>query len=79
LGVASDNPDLGEAREDLDVEYAGAPLMVGFNARFFMDVLSEMEQAEVVLELNGDLDPAVLHPPPSNSGSYVAVIMPMRI
>src|SRR5262249_44185273 len=79
LTVASDNPDLGEAHEDLDVSYEGAPLTIGFNAKYFIELLAEMEGDEVKLELNGELDPGLVRPADTKAGSYVGVVMPMRI
>jgi DNA polymerase-3 subunit beta len=75
--IASDNPDLGEAREDIDIDYEGKPLVVGFNARYFIDAVGEMTGDRVVLELNGELDPGVIHP--EGGEDYIGVIMPMRI
>jgi DNA polymerase-3 subunit beta len=77
LKVASDNPDLGEANEELDVSYEGAPLTIGFNAKYFIDLLSEMDGDEVRLELNGELDPGLVRP--SDGKGYLGVVMPMRI
>jgi DNA polymerase III subunit beta len=77
LRIMSDNPDLGEAQEDLEISYAGNDLTVGFNARYFIDVLGEMDEEQVVLELNGELDPGLIR---SHKGDdYVGVVMPMRI
>src|SRR6201994_1559918 len=80
LKVASDNPDLGEAHEALDVGYDGAALTIGFNAKYFIELLGEMEGDEVKLELNGELDPGLVRPAEQGKGaSYVGVVMPMRI
>ena len=38
-GSLAQNPDLGDAREDVPVEYDGEPLKIGFNARYLIDVL----------------------------------------
>ena len=78
LRVASDNPDLGEAHEELDVSYDGAPLTIGFNAKYFIELLGEMEGDEVKLELNGELDPGLVRPADGKT-SYLGVVMPMRI
>ncbi len=77
LRVASDNPDLGEGREELGADYDGGPLTIGFNARYFIDLLTEMDTANVQLELSGELDPGVVRP--VDGGDYLGVIMPMRI
>jgi DNA polymerase-3 subunit beta len=77
LRIESDNPDLGAAKEEIDVPYKGAPLQIGFNARYFIEVLSELETPEVRLELAGELDPGVLRP--ADGSDYVGVVMPMRL
>jgi DNA polymerase-3 subunit beta len=77
LRIESDNPDLGAAKEEIDVAYKGAPLQIGFNARYFIDVLSELEMPEVRLELAGELDPGVVRP--ADGSDYVGVVMPMRL
>jgi DNA polymerase-3 subunit beta len=50
---------------------------VGFNAKYFIDVLTEISTPEVRMELAGELDPAVLRP--GDGSDYLGVIMPMRL
>lgn len=78
LRVVSESPDLGEGSEELDVDYAGEPLTIGFNARYVIDVLSALPDDEIALELSGELDPGVLRPA-TDAASFVGVVMPMRI
>ncbi len=77
LRVLSQNPDLGEAKEEIPVEYQGEPLKIGFNARYVMDVLQVLSVDDVVLELADDLSPGVVKP--AGAEGFTSVIMPMRI
>jgi DNA polymerase-3 subunit beta len=77
LRISSDNPDLGEAREELEAAYDGAALTIGFNAKYLIDLLSQMDTKLVRLELNGELDPGVVRP--VDGDDYLGVVMPMRI
>src|SRR5262249_28335262 len=77
LRVASDNPELGEGREEVEIEYKGEPLAVGFNPRYFTDLLGQMVSEQVRIEVAGELDPAVVKP--RDSDDYLGVVMPMRI
>ncbi len=77
LRVSSNNPDLGEAQDELPVEFSGTEITVGFNARYLMDVLTVVEGDEVAFELGDEHSPGVLHPP--DDRSYIAVVMPMRV
>ena len=77
LSIEADNPDLGNAKAKLDVNYKGPGLQIGFNARYFIDLLAEMTAKEVSVELGGDLDPALVKP--CDGTEYLGVIMPMRL
>jgi DNA polymerase III subunit beta len=77
LSIEADNPDLGNAKASLDVAYKGGGLQIGFNARYFIDLLAEMSGKEVSIELGGDLDPALVKS--CDGTEYLGVIMPMRL
>ncbi len=77
LSIEADNPDLGNAREKLDIDYKGGPMAIGFNARYFIELLTEMQTPEVKLELAGELDPAIVRP--ADGSDYLGVVMPMRL
>ncbi len=79
LKVLSQNPDLGEAKEEVPVEYAGEPLKIGFNARYLTEVLAVLQSADVQLELADDLSPGVLRGTEDKDAGFTAVVMPMRI
>ena len=77
LRITANNPELGEAKDDLEVAYRGPSLTIGFNARYILDVLQALETDEVTLELGDEHSPGVLHAP--GDKSYTAVVMPMRV
>jgi DNA polymerase-3 subunit beta len=77
LVLSSNNPDLGEALEELDIDYAGESLSVGFNARYLLDALGAMKTKEVVLGFQDELSPAQLIP--TDDEDCLSVVMPMRI
>lgn len=77
LVVSSNNPDLGDASDELDIEFSGDPVAVGFNARYLLDALGALHAKEVRLGLQNDLSPAQLVP--TNDEDTLAVVMPMRL
>ncbi|APR83893.1 DNA polymerase III beta subunit protein [Minicystis rosea] len=80
LRITSESPESGNGFDELSVDYAGPEVTIGFNAKYFLDVLAAIDDEEIVLGISGELDPAVLRPATEASDqSYVAVIMPMRI
>ena len=78
LRIQSQNPEVGEGSEEVDVDYAGDELRIGFNARYLLDALSALPYDEVAIELSGERDPGVLKPAGDNA-DFIGVIMPMRI
>lgn len=81
LRISSESPESGEGFDELPVDYAGAPIAIGFNAKYFLDVLGALTTEEVTLNLSGELDPAVLRPGDGEPSErdFLAVVMPMRI
>ncbi len=76
----SESPDSGEGFDEVAADYQGPEVTVGFNARYFLDVLGAITDEEVALSISGELDPAVIKPAGESANkSYQAVIMPMRI
>jgi len=75
--VASDNPDVGEVHEELDADFTGEPLTIGFNPKYIVELLGQMHSDQVAIELGGELDPGLLRPLAGDD--YTGVIMPMRI
>jgi len=77
LEVSSSNPELGDAREELDIEYQGPELSVGFNARYLLDILQVQNQDRINIILKDNLSPGLIRP--VDDDGYLAVIMPMRL
>jgi len=76
----SESPESGEGFDEIPIDYDGGLMTVGFNARYFLDVLGSIEGDEIILGVSGELDPAIVKPAEeSTKKSYLAVVMPMRI
>jgi DNA polymerase-3 subunit beta len=76
LRLTCSNPDLGEAREELDTDYAGDEFTIAFNARYLTDALAVMHAKEVRFSFHDPLSPIQLSP--ADDESALAVVMPMR-
>ncbi|MCB0392947.1 MAG: DNA polymerase III subunit beta [Bdellovibrionales bacterium] len=77
LEISSNNPELGDAKEEVPVDYSGENLKIGFNARYLLDVLNTIDEEEVDIELNDQLSPGLIRP--QGDQNYTCIIMPMRI
>jgi DNA polymerase-3 subunit beta len=77
MRITTESPDSGEGFDEVPIEYSGPAMTVGFNAKYFLDVLGALDEDEVELGFGGELDPAVVKP--VGSRQFLAVVMPMRI
>lgn len=78
LRISSSSPELGEAEEEMDVQYSGEPLAIGFNARYVIDIVSALaDEGDLCIELNGRTGPTKFYS--AGDQSAIAVLMPMRI
>jgi DNA polymerase-3 subunit beta len=77
MEITSNNPELGDAREEIDVDYSGKDIKIGFNAKYITDILTAITDEEIDFELNDQLSPGIMKP--HNDKSYTCVVMPMRI
>lgn len=75
--LTSTNPDIGEAKEALEVSYKGEALTIGFNARYLLDALGTMDGEKVIFDLYDPLSPALLME--EGDIDYKCIVMPMRI
>ena len=75
--IASDNPDVGQVSEDIDADYKGEAVTIGFNPKYVTELLAQMHSDQVAIDLGGELDPGLLRP--LTGDDYLGVIMPMRI
>jgi len=77
LRLSSSNPDLGQAEEELDVDYSGDDLTLGFNAKYLQDSLVAFATKEVELSLHDATSPVIVRP--TDDPDSLAVVMPMRL
>ncbi len=77
LLLSTNNPEVGEASEEIAVEYKGEGLAIGFNSRYLMDVLAAMDRPSIALELTDPLSPCLITE--EGDEHYKCVVMPMRV
>jgi DNA polymerase-3 subunit beta len=77
LRIASSNADQEEAKEELEIDYAGDPIEIGFNVTYLIDALANMSDEMIKVELQ-DTNSSALITVPEQAG-FKYVVMPMRI
>ncbi len=82
LRFSVETPDLGEAHEELEVDYNGEPLDIGFNAAYLLEVLRYIPTDDVKLTLKAPERAATLEPvmrDGSEAPDYLCLVMPLRL
>jgi DNA polymerase-3 subunit beta len=77
LLVSSTNPELGESKEEMGIDYEGDPMDVAFNVRYFIETLGVMEDERVKILLIDNESPCLIEG--EKDKNFLSVIMPMRI
>ncbi len=70
-------PDSGAAEEELAVAYSDERLEIGFNAKYLLEIASQVDRENAVFMFNGSADPTLMRE--GNDMSAVYVVMPMRV
>ena len=92
LNLSAGGDDVGEAEEDLPVEFAGEPLTIAFNPGYLTDGLGSLHTDRVTFGFTTPSRPAVLRPTgdddvaaggtgpfPAVQTDYVYLLMPVRL
>jgi len=77
LLVTAQNPDLGESKEEMAIEFEGESIEVAFNPKYFMETLNVIDDDTVILGIVDERRPCLIEG--ENDKTFLSVIMPMRI
>jgi DNA polymerase-3 subunit beta len=80
LRFSVQTPDLGEAQDELPINYEGDPLDIGFNASYLLEILRYMPTDEVRMTFRAPERAATVEPVGwEEDTKYVCLIMPLRL
>jgi DNA polymerase-3 subunit beta len=77
LVLSVTNPDSGSATEELEVDYDTAPLDIGFNARYLLDITGQLDGDTALFRLADPGSPTLIQDREGSPALYV--LMPMRV
>ena len=77
LMLSVNAPDSGAAEEELAVAYGDDPLEIGFNAKYLLEIASQVDRENAVFLFNSSGDPTLMRE--GNDQTAVYVVMPMRV
>lgn len=77
LVLSVNAPDSGAAEEELAVSYGDERLEIGFNAKYLLEIASQVDRENAVFMFNSSGDPTMMRE--GNDTSAIYVVMPMRV
>ena len=77
LEITANNPELGESKEDLPIEFTSDEIEGAYNPRYFMETLGVIKDETVIIHIVDGERPCLLKG--DEDQSFLSVIMPMRI
>jgi DNA polymerase III subunit beta len=77
IELVSINPDLGDVKDNMEVDYQGEKVELGFNSKYFVDVLQAMVSENVIISFNDNSSPCMIRG--EDDKGFLGLIMPMRI
>ena len=77
LTLSVNSPDSGSAAEELVVAYGDDNMEIGFNAKYLLEIASQVDRENAVFLFNSAGDPTLMRE--GNDTSAVYVVMPMRV
>jgi DNA polymerase-3 subunit beta len=77
LALSANNPDQENASEEVKAEYTGAPLEIGFNARYLADIGTQVGGDDITFYFKDASSPVLVKDPTDSSTTFV--VMPMRV
>ena len=77
LILTSSNPDLGDAKEEIDIIYDGDEISIGFNAKYIIEILQVIKTENIIFNLKDNISPGRINP--EGDEDHISVIMPMRL
>lgn len=75
--LSSQNADVGNAKDELDIVYDGEPLTLGFNCRYFIETLQVMDCETVEAYINSNSSPCLMKS--DEDEGFISIIMPMQL
>ena len=75
--LSASSPENGSASEELEASYESEPFEIGFNSRYLLDIMQQIEGEAVRFNMSGPDAPTIVND--SSDGSSTYVLMPMRV
>ncbi len=75
--LESANPDVGEAKDEIEVDYHDKEFSVGYNVKYLIDAIEVIDEKKVIFEIGAGMKPGVIKP--AENDDYLCIVMPLKL
>jgi DNA polymerase-3 subunit beta len=81
VALGARTADVGEASEELDVDYSGEELIIGFNASYLLEALRHIDSESIAMSLKSPVGAGLVEEdkPAKDTETYLCLVMPLRL
>ena len=77
VSLSSNSVETGSGAEDIEVNYSGEKIEIGYNAKYLLEILNQIQGDNVNFRLFDSSSPSIIEDPKDTSTLYI--LMPMRV
>lgn len=77
INMSSSDAENGTASEDISVEYQGEEISIGFNAKYILEMINQLDDDKIMLKFNNSSSPMIASDSSNSNLQYI--LMPMRV
>lgn len=75
--INAKEPDKGNCKEEIEIDFMGKEIEIGFNVRFFLDFLRIVHEEKIVFKYVHEQKPAMMHR--QGNEDYIYIVMPLKL
>jgi DNA polymerase III subunit beta len=75
--LTSNDPDVGEGSDEMEIVYGGDEIVVGYNVGYLLNAIEAIDEKDVILEIGGGSKPSLIKG--EGNDSYFCIVMPLKI
>ncbi|WP_029552388.1 DNA polymerase III subunit beta [Thermocrinis jamiesonii] len=72
-------PEFGEGKDEVDIDYSGEPIEIGFNGKYILEALDSFDSDRIYIKAFDADSPVIFESVDFNKDPYLCLIMPMRL
>ena len=77
VSLSSNSVETGSGAEDIEVEYSGNKIEIGYNAKYLLEIISQITGDKIIFELSDPSSPSIIKD--TNDKNTLYILMPMRV